>query len=190
MAQKYPVFPRALLPHAPGLQLMDVALTAHELSLELAATCASMPCPLCAQPSARIHSHYRRSVADLPWAGRMVRITLAVRKFFCTTRTCPRRIFTERLPTVVAPYARKTLRLTDVHRLIAFSKQPCMQALLQPGVIVTDANDGSAHHVVLSRPAGGRSPAGGVWDELLPGSDMLSGPAAQGRAAAPCVRPR
>jgi hypothetical protein len=36
-----------------------------------------------------------------------------VRKFFCTTATCSRRIFTERLPTVVALWGRRTLRLTD-----------------------------------------------------------------------------
>jgi transposase len=121
MSRKYPPFTLALLPHAPGLQLIDVAITAGELRLALAATCAAMPCPVCDHQSARIHSHYHRSLADLPWAGRMVRIALSVRKFFCTTVSCPRRIFTERLPTVVAPYARKTLRLTDVLRLIGFA---------------------------------------------------------------------
>jgi len=34
-----------------------------------------------------------------------------VRKFFCTNRHCKRRIFTERLPQVVAPWARRTRRL-------------------------------------------------------------------------------
>lgn len=121
MVQKYPSFPRTLLPQAPGVQLMDVTMTAHELVLELAATCASMPCPVCEQPSRQIHSHYRRSLADLPWAGRSVRIALSVRKFFCRNAACPRRIFTERLPTVVTPYAQKTIRLTDVHRLVGFA---------------------------------------------------------------------
>ncbi len=96
-------------------------MTAHELVLELAATCASMPCPVCGQRSSQIHSHYRRSLADLPWAGRRVEIGLSVRKFFCRAAACPRRIFTERLPTVVAPYARKTVRLTEVHRLVGFA---------------------------------------------------------------------
>jgi transposase len=96
-------------------------MTTHELRLELTTTCAAMPCPVCAHLSPRIHSSYRRSLTDLPWAGRTVRIALSVRKFFCTTVTCPRRIFTERLPTVVIPYAQKTVRLTDVHRLIGFA---------------------------------------------------------------------
>jgi transposase len=40
-----------------------------------------------------------------------------VRKWFCRHRSCPRRIFTERLPTVAAPWARRTRRL--VQRLVA-----------------------------------------------------------------------
>jgi transposase len=121
MSQRYPLFTRGLLPQAPGLQVVNVALTAHDLALDLAMTCATMPCPDCNQPSTRIHSHYHRSLTDLPWAGRTVRIALAVRTFFCTTRSCPRRIFVERLPTLVAPYARKTVRLTDVLRLVGFA---------------------------------------------------------------------
>jgi len=46
---------------------------------------------------------------------------LHVRKFFCLTPTCPRRIFTERLPEVVAPSARTTVRLTILLRAIAFA---------------------------------------------------------------------
>jgi transposase len=65
----------------------------------------------------RIHSHYERTLAALPWAQYRVRLQLRVRKWFCHNRHCPRRIFTERLPTVAAPWARRTLRLA--HRLLA-----------------------------------------------------------------------
>jgi transposase len=44
-------------------------------------------------------------------------LQLRVRKWFCGNRRCRRRIFTERLPTVAAPWARRTLRLAQ--RLIA-----------------------------------------------------------------------
>jgi hypothetical protein len=44
-------------------------------------------------------------------------LQLRVRKWFCHNRACPRRIFTERLPTVAAPWARRTLRLAP--RLVA-----------------------------------------------------------------------
>jgi transposase len=46
-----------------------------------------------------------------------VGLQLRVRKWFCRNRACQRRIFTERLPTVAAPWARRTLRLAQ--RLIA-----------------------------------------------------------------------
>jgi transposase len=40
-----------------------------------------------------------------------VRLRLRVRKWVCRTPHCHRRLFTERLPTVAAPWARRTIRL-------------------------------------------------------------------------------
>src|SRR5258708_8749631 len=71
-----------------------------------------MECPECHQPSACMHGSYQRTVADLPCAGRNVILALTVRKFVCGTPTCPRKIFTERLPGLVESYARMTSRLT------------------------------------------------------------------------------
>src|SRR5262249_37276903 len=68
-------------------------------------------------PAYRLQSHYERTLADLPWAAYRVRLQVRVRKWFCRNRHCPRRIFTERLPTVAAPWARRTLRLAQ--RLVA-----------------------------------------------------------------------
>src|SRR5262249_20721893 len=75
------------------------------------------PCPLCMTPARRIHSHYERTLADLPWAQYRVRLQVRVRKWFCRNAHCRRRIFTERLPTVASPWARCTLRLAQ--RLVA-----------------------------------------------------------------------
>lgn len=78
-------------------------------------------CPLCDRASTSIHSHYQRTLADLPWNGIAVRLQLTTRRFFCRSKNCPRRIFTERLPGIVAPYARRTLRLTEVLEVIGFA---------------------------------------------------------------------
>src|SRR5215472_18301610 len=59
-------------------------------------------CPRCHYPSRRVHSHYTRTVADLPWQGVAVQLTLRTRRFFCPDRRCPQRIFCERLPRVLA----------------------------------------------------------------------------------------
>jgi transposase len=42
-----------------------------------------------------------------------------VRKFICRNANCPRRIFTERVPELVAAYARKTHRLITALQAIA-----------------------------------------------------------------------
>ncbi len=70
-------------------------------------------CPICHQGAHRIHSQYERTLADLPWSEYGVSWQLCVRKFFCTNPDCPQRIFTERLPGVVEPWARKTYRLKE-----------------------------------------------------------------------------
>ena len=64
-----------------------------------------------------MHSRYTRTLTDLPWGPYTIRWQLHVRKFFCDHPACACQIFTERLPTVAAPSARRTLRLTQ--RLLA-----------------------------------------------------------------------
>ena len=108
-----------LLPETTALCLAacHVDHTAAQITLLVRSTQTSVPCPLCATPARRIHSRYTRTLADLPWAEYRVRMQLRVRKWFCPNRHCRRRIFTERLSTVAAPWARRTLRLTQ--RLVA-----------------------------------------------------------------------
>jgi transposase len=104
-----------LLPDATALRLdtCHVDTTTAQITVAVRATPATAPCPLCTTLAHRIHSHYERTVADLPWAQYRVRLQLRVRKWFCPNPACVRRIFTERLPTVAAPWARRTLRLAQ-----------------------------------------------------------------------------
>jgi transposase len=108
-----------LLPDATVLRLeaCEVDDSTAQIILRVRAVQTSASCPLCATPARRIHSDYERTLADLPWAAYRVRLQLRVRKWFCRNRACQRRIFTERLPTVAAPWARRTLRLAQ--RLVA-----------------------------------------------------------------------
>src|SRR5215211_5889498 len=104
-----------LLPLGTSLRVNDLAVDAEAqaVTVELEAIAPSCLCPSCQQPAERIHSHYRRTVADLPWASLIVSLYLHVRKFFCDNVACPRKVFTERLPYLVAPWARRTVRLTQ-----------------------------------------------------------------------------
>jgi transposase len=99
------------------LEAWSVDDTATQITLRVRSTQATAPCPLCTTPAHHIHSHYERTLADLPWAQYRVHLQLRVRKWFCRNPRCGRHIFTERLPTVAAPWARRTLRLAQ--RLVA-----------------------------------------------------------------------
>jgi transposase len=85
------------------------------------------PCPGCRARSKRIHSRYQRRLADLPLAGRQVRLVVVARRFRCDTVLCDRRIFTERFDDgALAPWARRTTRLDFVvhHLGLALGGRP------------------------------------------------------------------
>lgn len=92
------------------LWIDQVMTTATGLVVHVVSTQPSSHCPLCGQASEQIHSRYHRVVADVPCSAQPVRLDLEVRKYFCRTPTCPRKIFTERLPDLVQPSARMTNR--------------------------------------------------------------------------------
>jgi transposase len=101
-----------LLPLQAPLHIETMAMTERGMTLDVAVIASQAHCPTCTQPSTHIHSHYRRTLADLPWATTPVQLHLRVRRFWCATPHCARRTFTERVPQVAACSARATTRLT------------------------------------------------------------------------------
>ena len=102
-----------LFPRSPSLCLNAWHRTGRGLCLDLTVIAAGANCPLCGRLSNRIHSRYRRTLADLPCSGLAVRLEVQARKFFCGNPQCRRRIFAEVLPALAARWARRTLRLQD-----------------------------------------------------------------------------
>jgi transposase len=100
----------ALLLHGKGLHVHEVCRSAGTIWLQLRATRQTASCPLCGHRSHRVQSTYVRTVTDLPFSGEPVVLRLQVRRFVCDTHGCPRRIFAERFPELVAPRARQTDR--------------------------------------------------------------------------------
>ncbi len=98
----------ALVPHFAGLRVRHVAIEENRLTFAVEATRRSAPCPLCHRTATRVHSRYVRTLVDLPWADRSVRLRLDVRRFRCLQRGCSRRIFAERFPGLGPAYARRT----------------------------------------------------------------------------------
>jgi transposase len=109
-------FADLILPGPSCLCLTTISTDDTRITLDLTATRIAVACPSCTVESSRIHSLYQRSVADLPWAGVPIQLHLNVRRFVCPHPACPRRTFSEPLPEVVAPSARRSLRLATEQR--------------------------------------------------------------------------
>ena len=109
---------------------MDMFLPASDLVLDEASwspitrtgtlmaslSTSTAACPRCQTASARIHSRYTRTLHDLPWASFTMTLLLHVRRFRCVATPCVQQIFTERVPGVVAPFARRTQRLQTIQQ--------------------------------------------------------------------------
>src|SRR5438477_9385256 len=100
-----------LLPLPEGMLIDQIQDAETRVIITVIATYPTSCCPLCLEPSSSMHSSYRRTLADVPCGGRQVQLLLTVRKFFCYNPLCERKVFTERLPTFVKPWARMTMRL-------------------------------------------------------------------------------
>jgi transposase len=111
----------ATLPECPGLRLDDIVLTPTTAVALVLSTASSAACPRCGTSSDRVHSRYRRTVADLPCQDRPVVLRLVVRRFRCRQPDCRQAIFCERLPDLLKAHARSTTRLSDAHRTIGFA---------------------------------------------------------------------
>src|SRR4051794_25594101 len=110
------MFPDILLPGSADLELDHLDAEPSAIVLTLHPTRTDALCPRCAQLSTLIHAHYRRSLADRPWAGVPLRLHLRLRKFVCPNSACPQTVFVERLPSIVATFAQRSLRLADDQR--------------------------------------------------------------------------
>ena len=75
-----------LLPPQAPLHIETGGITAGERALDVAVTSAQALCPTRTQPSTHVHSHSRRTLADLPWATTPMQLHRRVRRFWCETR--------------------------------------------------------------------------------------------------------
>jgi len=124
--------PLELLPQEVPVVLQRVARNEGTISLDVYSDTLSGICPLCGDLSSKVHSYYRRSITNLPWAGYCVEIHWTVRKFYCLNGSCKRSIFSERLGDAVPAYGRRTERTTQALKRIGFALGG------NPGVQLTD----------------------------------------------------
>ncbi|WP_349956742.1 transposase family protein [Rhizobium sp. ZPR3] len=85
---------KRILPLIPPSLVVDHVQQSREaISIDCRFRSTGGKCPDCRKASHRVHSRYERHLADLPWQGRAVTITLHVRRLRCSNKRCRRRIF-------------------------------------------------------------------------------------------------
>jgi transposase len=97
-------------------------------------------CPGCGTQSKSRHSAYSRTLRDLSAQGAPVIINARLARWRCRNQRCDRRIFTERLPGLAAPFARQTARLAGIVRLLGHSAggRPSERLMRRLGMPVSD----------------------------------------------------
>jgi transposase len=112
--------------------LEHLVLEQRHLLVTIRSRAAFSCCPICSHPAERVHSHYRRTVRDLPCSGYAVTLQLVVRRLFCCNAACPRRIFTERLPELLLSHAQMTNRLREALHTLSFATSAQTASRLVP----------------------------------------------------------
>ncbi len=120
------------LPLPDGMVIGQVEITPTQLTVEVISTQPYAYCPACGKSSDAVHCQYRRTVHDVPCGGRSVVLRLGVRKFFCRTATCERKVFAERLPDLVQPWARISNRLLEELKAIGLAASAEVSERLAP----------------------------------------------------------
>ena len=96
-------------------------------------------CPGCQRISRSRHSWYWRSLRDLPVQGTQVILRLHLGRWRCRNAVCERRIFTEPLSKVCAPYAQQTKRSGEIIAAVgrALGGRPGQRLMRRLGIQVS-----------------------------------------------------
>ncbi len=104
-----------------GLHVNAIGLDQGGLIVYAQTTSPTARCPVCGHPGRRVHSHYTRTLSDLPLMGTPVRLLVTVRKFYCDNPLCARKVFSERLEGTARTLSRRTDRQHEALLEIAFT---------------------------------------------------------------------
>src|SRR2546421_5728195 len=120
------------LPLPEGMVIGQVEIAEAQLTVEVISTQPFARCPSCGNPSDHVHCQYQRTVHDVPCGGRRVVLRLCVRKFFCREPSCQRKVFAERLPDLVQPWARVSNRLLEELKALGLAASAQVNERLAP----------------------------------------------------------
>ncbi|HZM66874.1 MAG TPA: ISL3 family transposase, partial [Nakamurella sp.] len=102
---------RVLLPHLSPVVIDRIDQAGGVVVIDAHPRARGSRCHRCGRVSTRVHSRYRRHLADLPVSGRPVVVWLTVRRFFCDHVDCSACTFVEQVPGLTERHARRSVGL-------------------------------------------------------------------------------
>ena len=91
------------------------------MTFRVRAKAGDAACPGCRRRSPRIHARYQRLLADLPLGGRRVKVIAHIRRFKCVNPRCGQSTFSEQIPGLTTPFARRTPPLAEALAKVALA---------------------------------------------------------------------
>ncbi|MFJ5596255.1 transposase family protein [Streptomyces noursei] len=91
MNEVLPKLDELLFSSVEGVLVESVEVTDVVVRVGARTTAGQAPCPGCGCWSGRIHGSYLRLPRDLPTAGKVVVVSLRVRRFICEEESCGRK---------------------------------------------------------------------------------------------------
>ncbi|PRD42915.1 ISL3 family transposase [Phyllobacterium phragmitis] len=124
----------------PGIKVLSVVSNGDGDWVVSACGPSSGICPDCRQQSGSRHGWSYRSLQDLPIQGNEVTVWLQLSRWRCTYRQCGRKTFTDRVPAIASPYARRTTRVADIVGLLGHSTggRPGERLMRRLGMSISD----------------------------------------------------
>ncbi|MFD7031560.1 transposase family protein [Streptomyces sp. NPDC059917] len=105
-------------PEVEGLVVDRVDTDGEAVRIEARSERGDVVCSGCGSVDTRVHSTYRRRLADRPLGGRRVVLSLLVHRFFCDSAAYCRRTFVEQVAALTRQYARRTQAVTRILQAI------------------------------------------------------------------------
>ena len=147
-----------LLPKSATLCLEEVVIGSNMIVLHVSSGQTEACCPGCTHRSKRVHSHYTRTIVDLPWAEWPVYLKVVVQRFFCDNPACHYKTFAESFADMVARYARRTLRLATRQQQTAYALGGEAGAKLAPHLTMSTSGDTLLRLIRKAAPVEAKSP--------------------------------
>ncbi len=104
----------------PGIQVLT-AENPNGSWIVNAAGSGSGRCPDCASVSTSHHSRYVRHLQDLPVQGVTVALSVKLNRWRCRNRGCERKTFSDLIPRIARPFARRTRRVSELAHLVGYA---------------------------------------------------------------------